>query len=81
MRYLKEIWSSTMEERESGEHEILFPTKVSLGEEEVHLNRHLVSNHYRPFWSLRSGPEWFWLLLRTSSEQLWMMLRSRAEAS
>jgi hypothetical protein len=34
MRDLKDIWSSTMEERESEEHELLFRAKVSLGEEE-----------------------------------------------
>jgi hypothetical protein len=52
MRDLKDIWSSTMEERESEKYELLFCAKVSLGVEGATykgpLNMTVVANFCHP---------------------------------
>jgi hypothetical protein len=68
MRDLKDIWSSTMEERESKEYELLFSCKVSLGEEGAAYKGPQKSNRYSERMSHRSGPEWLRPLLRPGPE-------------
>jgi hypothetical protein len=58
MRDLKDMWTSTMEERESEEHELLFRARVSLGEEGAAYKGPRKSNHYSENMSFWSGPEW-----------------------
>jgi hypothetical protein len=77
MRDLKDIWSSTMEERESEEYELIFCAKVSLGEEGGSLLRPPKFDHYS---KLFVTPEWLRPLLQPSPEQLWLVLQSRVEA-
>jgi hypothetical protein len=63
MRDLKDIWSSTMEERESEEYELLFCARCLLEKKGVAYKGPRKSGCYSERMSHRSGPEWLQPLL------------------
>jgi hypothetical protein len=69
MRDLKDMWSSTMEERESEEHELLFRARVSLGEEGAAYKGPQKSDRYSEICHSRVAPAWPGVALDSAPEQ------------